>query len=231
MRAVQILCRRGVAGAICADHADRAARTAGACRGSGAARWGVALSALCALLASVPAAAQPSTWYAGRAGPYVLAAAGGTQYELDCVGFYYSSFESCSYARAGAGKVALGYRFNGPFGVEGHFTDYGRGHIDNNRNPRDVIRMRALGVNAVFGLAFSPGTEGLLRVGLADVRHARSDDIGAQHVFTATVGLGLVLHLGPHGALEVGWDAVSGEGRQTGTAVAGTLTAGLRWAF
>jgi len=182
-----------------------------------------------ALIAGLAAAQQPSTWYAERPGPYLLLAGGGSQYELDCDGSYYY-YDNCSYARAGAGKVGFGYRF-GRIGVEGTWTDFGRASINNGRTPRDSLRMQALGVNAVFSIAFGPGSEGLLRVGLADVRHSRSDDIGGQHVFTPSVGLALLLHLGPQAALEVGWDATSGEGRNTGTTVAGALMAGLRFSF
>lgn len=181
------------------------------------------------LLAQAAVAQQPSTWYSERPGPYLLLAAGGSQYEFDCRSDYYY-YDDCAYGRAGAGKVGLGYRF-GRIGVEGTWTDYGRARIDNGRTPRDSLRMQALGVNAVFSIPFGPATEGLLRVGLADVRHARSDDIAAQHVFTAAVGLAMLLHLGPNASLEVGWDATSGEGRNTGTTVAGMLTAGLRWSF
>lgn len=174
-------------------------------------------------------AAQPSTWYSGRDGPYLLAAAGGSQYEYDCAGYYY--YANCSYGRAGAGKLGLGYRFFGRFGVEGTWTDFGRARIESGRTPRDSLRMQALGVNAVFSIPFGPASEGLLRVGLADVRHSRSDDVGAQHVFNASVGLAFLLHLGPHAALEIGWDATSADGRNAGTTVAGAVLAGLRWSF
>lgn len=181
------------------------------------------------LLGGTAAAQSPSTWYSERPGPYLLFAAGGSQYEYDCRSFYYS-YDDCAYGRAGAGKVGLGFRF-GRIGVEGTWTDYGRTRIDNGRTPRDSLRMQALGINAVFSVPFGPASEGLLRAGLADVRHSRSDDTAAQHVFTAAVGLAMLLHLGPYAALEVGWDATSGEGRNTGTTVAGMVTAGLRWSF
>lgn len=175
------------------------------------------------------AAAQPSTWYSERPGPYLLLAAGGSQYELDCRSDYHY-YDDCAYGRAGAGKVGLGFRF-GRIGVEGVWTDYGRARIDNGRTPRDSLRLQALGVNVVFSVPFGPGSEGLLRAGVADVRHSRSDDIGAQHLFTAGVGLAFLLHLGPHAGLEIGWDAISAEGRNTGTTVAGAVTAALRWSF
>lgn len=187
----------------------------------------LALGLALATLAST--AAAQSTWYSERPGPYLLLAAGGSQYELDCRSAYYY-YDDCAYGRAGAGKVGLGFRF-GRIGVEGTWIDYGRARIDNGRTPRDSLRMQALGVNAVFSIPFGPASEGLLRVGVADVRHARSDDVGAQHLFTAGVGLAMLLHLGPSAALEVGWDANTGEGRNTGTTVAGLITAGLRWSF
>ncbi|MBI5718619.1 MAG: hypothetical protein HZC37_13125 [Burkholderiales bacterium] len=182
-----------------------------------------------ALSAGAAAAQDPSTWYSERPGPYLLFAAGGSQYELDCRSDYYY-YDDCDYGRAGAGKVGLGYRF-GRIGVEGTWTDYGRARIDNGRTPRDSLRMQALGVNIVFSIPFGPASEGLLRAGVADVRHSRSDDIAAQHIFTAGVGLAFLLHLGPRAALEVGWDAITGEGRNTGTTVGSMVTAGLRWSF
>mgnify|MGYP001590599867 CR=1 FL=1 len=186
---------------------------------------GLALAALAGA-----AAAQPlSTWYSERPGPYLLFAAGGSQYEFDCRSDYYY-YDDCAYGRAGAGKVGLGYRF-GNIGVEGVWTDFGRARIDNGRTPRDSIRMQALGVNLVFSIPFGPASEGLLRAGLADVRHSRSDDIAAQHLFTAGVGLAFLLHLGPNTGLEVGWDFISGEGSNTGSTVAGMVTAALRWSF
>ncbi|MBK9137025.1 MAG: hypothetical protein IPM15_22380 [Betaproteobacteria bacterium] len=188
------------------------------------------LAAALLLAGGAASAQQPSTWYADRPGAYLLFAGGGSQYELDCRSTYYY-YDDCSYGRAGAGKLGLGFRFGNGLGVEGTWIDFGRAGIDNGRVPRDRLRMRALGVNAVFSLAFGPASEGLLRVGLVDVRHARTDDTAPQHIFTAAVGLAMLLHLGPHAALEIGWDATSGEGRDTGTAVASMLSAGLRWSF
>lgn len=182
-----------------------------------------------ALATLAGAAAAQSTWYSERPGPYLLLAAGGSQYEFDCRSAYYY-YDDCAYGRAGAGKVGVGFRF-GRIGVEGTWIDYGRARIDNGRTPSDSLRMQALGINAVFSMPFGPGSEGLLRAGLADVRHSRSDDVAAQHVFTAAVGLAMVLHLGPQAALEVAWDATTGEGRNTGTTVVGLVSAGLRWSF
>jgi hypothetical protein len=195
-----------------------------------AARAGLLLASTL-LLGGGAALAQPSTWYADRPGPYALVAAGAGQYDYDCGSTYYSSYyyDSCATARSSAGKVALGYRFGRGLGVEGVWTDFGRARI--NGPLRDSLRMQALGVNVVLSLAFSAATEGLLRVGVADVRHSRSDDAGAEHDLSAGVGLALLLHLGPAVGLEVGWDAASGQGRLTGTAVASAFTVGLRLAF
>lgn len=194
------------------------------------AAFAVALAAFAGTSAA-QAAGPGLPWYTERPGPYVLLAAGGSQYEFDCRSSYYY-YDDCAYGRSGAGKVGLGYRFGPNFGVEGTWVDYGRARIDNGRTPRDSLRMQSLGVNAVFSLAFSPGTEGLLRVGLADVRHSRSDDAGgAQRVFNVAAGLAVVLHLSSQVALEVGWDATSGEGRDTGTTVGSMISAGLRLAF
>ncbi len=62
------------------------------------------------LLGGTAAAQSPSTWYSERPGPYLLFAAGGSQYEYDCRSYYYS-YDDCAYGRAGAGKVGLGFRF------------------------------------------------------------------------------------------------------------------------
>ncbi len=178
------------------------------------------------------AQAQPSTWYAERPGPYVLLAGGGGQYDYDCgrSGYYYSSYyDSCASAGSSAGKAALGFRF-GRFGVEGVWTDFGRARI--NGAARDSLRMQSLGINAVFSLPFGPASEGLLRVGLADVRHSRSDDLGgAEHVFNASAGVAMLLHLGPTVALEVGLDGTFAQGVYTGTASANAFTVGLRLSF
>jgi hypothetical protein len=187
------------------------------------------LICVAALLAS-PALAQPLPWHSERPGPYALFAAGGSQYEYDCRSSYYY-YDDCAYGRGTAGKIGFGWRLMRYFGVEGTYTEFGRSNIDNGRVPRDTLRMQALGVNAVFSLAFGPATEGLLRVGLADVRQSRSDDIGAERIFTPTVGLAFLLHLTPTLGLEMGYDATSGEGRNTGTTVVGAFTVGLRLAF
>jgi hypothetical protein len=194
-------------------------------------RWPAALALGAALLAGSASAQPLPGWYSERPGPYMLFAAGGSQYEYDCYSYYSNYYyDDCSYGRSGAGKVGLGYRF-GRIGVEGTWTDFGRARIDTGRTPRDALRMSALGVSLTFSIPFGPASEGLLRVGLADVRHSRSDDTGAQHLMSATAGLAFLLHLGPHAALEVGWDATSGDGRQAGTTTVGALTAGLRWSF
>lgn len=197
-------------------------------------RWVVVvlLSACGLSLGSGVANAQPSTWYSDRPGPYVLVAGGASQYDFDCGNTYYSSYyyDNCASARASAGKVGLGFRFGRNIGVEGAWTDFGRARI--NGPARDSLQMQALGVNLVLSLPFGPGTEGLLRVGLADVRHSRSDDAGgAGHDLSASVGLAMLLHLGPSIGLEVGWDAASGQGRFSGTTVGSAITVGLRLSF
>jgi hypothetical protein len=197
-----------------------------------AALLGASLVAMAGATAAAPPVARES-WWSDRPGAYLLLAAGGSQYEYDCIQRSSRRYddEDCLYSQAGAGKVGLGYRF-GRIGVEGAWTDYGRARVDNGRTPRDALRVQMLGVNLVFTLPFGPVAEGLLRVGVGDVRHSRSDDTGgAQHIFTAGAGLGVILHLHPNAALEIAWDGTVGEGRNTGTTGVGALTAGLRWSF
>lgn len=175
-----------------------------------------------AAAAAGTARAQSYVAQVDHAGPYAVLAGGANQYDYDC--YYYSD---CSVVRTNAGKGVLGWRF-GRYAVEGWYADFGRARL---RGTSVNLRLQAVGVNAVWSLPFSPGTEGLLRAGLVDVRHQRSDDIGTQRLLTGSFGLAMVLHLSNQIAIEVGWDATSGEGINTGTTLASAITAGLRLTF
>lgn len=121
----------------------------------------------------------------------------------------------------------MGWRF-ARYAVEGWYADFGRARI---RAGNESLRLNAGGVSGLWSFPFSPGSEALLRVGLVQTRHARSDDIGVRYVAAASAGLAVVLHLSRHVAMEVAWDATSGEGNYTGTALASVVTAGLRLTF
>jgi hypothetical protein len=186
----------------------------------------VAIAWLCLLgagTASAQGRLQPEVWVDGW-GPYVYFAGGANQYDHDCYYYY-----DCATVRTSVGKAGAGYRF-GRFGVEGWYADFGRGRIDPLGN---TLRLRAGGVNGVLSVPFSSATEGLLRLGLADVLHERSDDFGGtrNRTLSFAAGLALVLHLSRNIAIEVALDATGGEGRNTSSVTASAFTAGLRLSF
>jgi opacity protein-like surface antigen len=160
----------------------------------------------------------PNTQYTGI---YLVAAGGRTQYDYDC--WYWAD---CDTARSTFGKAGGGYRF-GWMGVEGWFMDFGRADI---RPTPDTLRLRAGVVNAVWYLQFGPHVEGLLRAGLADVRHERSLD-GRKSNYAGYFGIGAVFNVAPMVAFELSWDVTAGEGRDAGTATGAALNAGLRLKF
>lgn len=167
--------------------------------------------------------APADVWVDGW-GPYLYFAGGANQYDYDCYYLY-----DCYGVRTSAGKAGVGYRW-GRFGVEGWYADFGRGRIDSFGN---TLRLRAGGVNGVLSMPFSAATEGVLRLGLADVQHQRSDDIGSRsnRTLSFAAGIALVLHLSRNVAIEVGLDGTGGEGRNTSSVTATAFTAGLRLSF
>lgn len=152
---------------------------------------------------------------------YLVGAAGRTQYDYDCWYWY-----DCASARGTAGKIGAGWRF-GVFGLEGWYMDFGRADL---RPEGDRLRLRAAVFNGVWYLPMAPNLEGLLRAGIADVRHERSRDAD-QSTFSGTFGLGLVLTVAPAVAVEFAWDITGGEGTYSGSTTASALSVGLRVRF
>jgi hypothetical protein len=188
--------------------------------------WLLALAAAGAAQAQPRAAGRypaPDVWV-DQWGPYLYFAGGANQYDHDCYYYY-----DCDTVRTSTGKAGVGYRW-GRFGVEGWYADYGRGRIDSLGN---TLRLRAGGVNGVMSIPFSAATEGLLRLGLADVEHERSDDTPSRRNRTLSfaAGIALVLHLSRNVAIEVAFDGTGSEGRNTSSVTAATFTAGLRLGF
>jgi opacity protein-like surface antigen len=177
------------------------------------------------LAAAAGAAAQRPAWTpppdTQYTGVYLVAAGGRTQYDYDC--WYWAD---CDTARSTFGKAGGGYRF-GWMGVEAWYLDFGRAGI---RASPDTLRLRSGVVNAVWYLQLGPYVEGVLRAGLADVRHERSRD-DRKSVYAGYVGLGAVFNVAPNIAFELAWDVTSGEGTQSGTTTGAALNAGLRIKF
>lgn len=180
------------------------------------------LAALALALPMAAAQAQGSPWSAATAaGPYFMGAVGASGYDSDC-----NEWDDCNSAQSNGGKFAAGWRF-GVFGLEAAYVDYGRARL---RPTDERLQLRSLGASAVWHLNFGPHLAGLLRTGLAQVQHRRTLE-GVHSTVSATIGLGLVAHLAPQVALEVGWDSTGGEGRNSGSVAAGMVSTGLRIAF
>lgn len=152
---------------------------------------------------------------------YLVGAAGRNQYDYDCWYWY-----DCASAQSTAWKVGAGWRF-GIFGLEAWYMDFGSADI---YPAPDELRMRAAAFNGVWYLPLAPTLEGLVRFGLANVRHERSRDAD-QTTFAATFGLGLVLTVAPAVAVEFAWDLTGGEGTYSGSTSASALSVGLRVRF
>lgn len=168
------------------------------------------------------ASARPSA-QSSRTGPYVIAAIGRSDYDYDCFLF------SCDKARGDGGKVGFGYR-SGVFGVEGWWADLGRAST---LRPNGSIRVRTLGVNAVWTAQWGPQFEGYLRAGVADVRETRVRDARVVNStqFQPTFGLAMGFLLAPKASLELAWDLNRGDIEDEGTAFVHTVTLGLRLRF
>ena len=161
-------------------------------------------------------------WAAAQApdvGPYAVAAVGRTSYDADC--YYFD----CERARATSGKLILGYQFE-VFGVEGWVGDWGQASLSS----QAWLRLRTVGVNAVWRKQFGASLKGLMRAGVAQVRHERSDDGTVNHA-EGTFGLALVLDLTPAASLEAAWDLSNATGKNRGNVLAQTVTLGLRLRF
>ena len=90
--------------------------------------------------------------------------------------------------------------------------------------------MRSAGLNGAWTMHFSPTIQGLLRAGFAQVGLNRCDDFKTDSV-EGTLGLGLMVDLAPSLALEIAWDATSATGRNSGSVLGQTLSAGLSLKF
>ncbi len=176
---------------------------------------------LALVLAAASLGASAQTARDPRLGPYVIAAGGAAQYDYDC--WYWSD---CETARGTFVKLGGGYRF-GVWGLEGWYMDFGDTGI---RPAPDRLQMRAGALNGVWYLPFGSQVEGLLRAGVADVRHTRSRDF-AKSTFSGLFGLGLVIYVAPSAAIELGWDVTGGEGENSGSTVGSALSLGLRVRF
>lgn len=194
--------------------------------------WAVCLTAV-ALAAQAQAptaparppaqAAAPPVAQAARTGPYVIAAIGRSDYDYDCFLF------SCDKARGDGGKIGFGYR-SGVFGVEGWWADLGKAST---LRPNGSIRLRTLGVSAVWTAQWGPQFEGHLRAGVADVRETRVRDarLVSSTQFQPTFGLAGGFLITPQASLELAWDLNRGDIEDEGTTFVQTVTLGLRLRF
>ncbi len=175
---------------------------------------------LTALLLPLALAFPVTPAQAADTGPYVIVAAGRTDYDFDC---YF--FTSCSNTHANIGKLVGGYQF-GVFALEGSVTDWGKGSTP----LRNSIRLRSVGMNAAWHMRFGSALQGVLRAGAAQVWQSRSDDGKANHL-EGTFGLGLSVGLTPAVAVELAWDTTTSAGKNSGSVMAQAVTAGLRLRF
>ena len=150
-------------------------------------------------------------------GPYLLAAAGSTRYDVDCW--------NCSAARASTFKLGAGYRF-GVFAIEGWWTKYGSLSLGDEVGDYHR-RVRAEGVSCAWHLPLGPATQALLRVGGASL-HLRHRDGASASWAEATAGLGLLVDVAPALSLEVAWDYTQDV---LGGSPGHAFTAGLRLHF
>ncbi|CAD5370127.1 conserved exported hypothetical protein [Rubrivivax sp. A210] len=177
---------------------------------------------LAGALAAAACAAQAQS--APRAGPFMVAAVGRSDYNYDCY-----IFADCSNARATSGKLGFGYRF-GTFAVEGWWSDFGRG---NTNDPGGSLRLQGLGASASWLMRFGEVAEGLLRAGLADTRYTRTrfGDRTTASEFQPTFGLGIGFIVTPQISVELAWDVTRGDAPDTGTVLVNAASVGLRLRF
>ena len=178
------------------------------------------MNLLTALLLPLALAIPTAQAQATDIGPYVIVAAGRTDYDFDC---YF--FTACANTRANTGKLVGGYKFGG-FALEGSISDWGKGSTP----LRNSIRLRSVGLNAAWHMRFGSNVQGVLRAGAAQVWQSRSDD-GKANALEGTFGLGLSVGLTPAVALELAWDATTSAGKNSGSVLAQAITAGLRLRF
>lgn len=155
--------------------------------------------------------------------PYLIAAIGRSDDDYDCFLF------SCDKARGDGGKVGLGYR-SGAFGVEGWWVDLGKAST---LRPNGSIRVRALGVNAVWAAQWGPHFEGYLRAGAADMRETRvrENRVVNSTQLQPTFGLAAGFLMTPQASLELAWDLNRADIEDEGAAFVHTVTLGQRLRF
>lgn len=174
------------------------------------------LGAVAALaLLALPAAAQDE---GDRSGLFLQASGGRADYDYDCV-----LPIACREARAQVARLGIGWRWD-VFGVEAAFTDFGRSDIS---PPGETLRLRSVGVNAVWHLRLGSVAEGYLRAGYADVRQDRRID-GRSSRASPTFGVGIAAWVAPTVALQLGLDHARGDRRGWGSVGVSALTAGIR---
>jgi hypothetical protein len=169
---------------------------------------------------AAPAVAPPAP--PSRLGTYFVGAIGRADYDYAC---YF--LVACDNARATSGKLGIGYR-SGVFGVEGWWSDFGKGAtVDGS------VRLRAIGVNAVWTARFGESLEGMLRAGMADVRytHTGGGVTRSESKFQPTFGLGLGLVITPTLSAEFGWDITRGDADSESTVFVNAVSLGLRVRF
>lgn len=160
-----------------------------------------------------------------RLGPYVVAALGRADYDYGCY-----IFVGCDNARATSGKLGIGYRSSGAFGVEGWWSDFGKGPTN---DVGGSVRLRAIGVSAVWTARFGEALEGMMRAGLSDVKYTRvsGGTSRSESKFQPTFGLGLGLVVTPVLSAELGWDITRGDAEHESTVFVNGVTLGLRLRF
>lgn len=164
-----------------------------------------------------PAAQAP------RTGAYLIAAVARGEYDYDCFSFI------CDTARGTGGKLGVGYRL-GVFGIEGWWTDLGKGTT---RSPDGTLRLRAMGVNGIWTMRFGEHFEGMLRAGGADVRYTRVRNGVSEtsNRFQPTFGLGVSFIATPQLNLELAGDLTRGEDGRYGTMLTSWVSLGARLRF
>ena len=125
--------------------------------------------------------------------------------------------------------MGLGYR-SGAFGVEGWWVDLGKAST---LRPSGSIRVRALGVNAVWAAQWGPHFEGYLRAGAADMRETRvrENRVVNSTQLQPTFGLAAGFLMTPQASLELAWDLNRADIEDEGAAFVHTVTLGQRLRF
>jgi OOP family OmpA-OmpF porin len=142
-------------------------------------------------------------------GAYVGLAAGGSQFNLDCVGT-----TSCDRSNTGF-KLFGGYKLTDNVAVEAHYADYGKAKLSGTISGFDVtadVKMSGFGLGAAYLGDFTPDWNGVVRAGVArnkvKLEGAASD---SQSKTKAYVGAGVGYKLTKEVALTAAVDYTEGE--------------------